>query len=80
MSKAFSSQEFAQSFSSASPYLQWDVVVAEFAEIIRESYWAQNSTLAGVLEEAERISKALPENPQVQEFVEMVRKADQVGK
>ena len=80
MSKAFSSQEFTQSFSSASPYLQWDVVVAEFAEIIRESYWAQNSTLAGVLEEAERISKALPEDPQVQEFVEMVRKANQVGK
>jgi len=80
MNKAFSSQEFAKSLSSASPYLQWDVVVAEFAEIMRESYWAQNSTLAGVLEEAERISKALPEDPQVQEFVEMVRKADQIGK
>jgi len=76
MSKAFSSQEFTQSFSSASPYLQWDVVVAEFAEIMRESYWAQNRTL----EEAERISKALPEDPQVQEFVEMVRKANQIGK
>ena len=76
MNKAFSSQEFAKSFSSASPYLQWDVVVAEFAEIMRESYWAQNSTL----EEAERISKALPEDPQVQEFVEMVRKANQIGK
>ncbi|MCJ7532311.1 MAG: hypothetical protein MUO64_14940, partial [Anaerolineales bacterium] len=60
--------------------LQWDVVVAEFAEIMRESYWAQNSTLAGVLEEAERISKALPEDLQIQEFVEMVRKADQIGK
>jgi Ca-activated chloride channel family protein len=80
MSKAFSSQEFAQSFSSASTYLQWDVVVAEFAEIMQESYWAQNSTLAGVLEEAERISKALPEESQVTEFVEMVRKANQIGK
>jgi len=80
MSKSFSSQEFAQSFSSASPYLQWDVVVAEFAEIMRESYWAQNSTLVGVLEEAERISKALPEESQVTEFVEMVHKAGQIGK
>jgi Ca-activated chloride channel family protein len=80
MSKAFSSEEFAQSFSSASPNFQWDVVVAEFAEIMRDSYWAQNSILAGVLEEAKRISKALPEDPQVTEFVEMVRKADQIRK
>lgn len=80
MSKAFSSEEFAQSFSSASSNFQWDVVVAEFAEIMRDSYWAQNSTLAGVLEEAKRISKALPEDPQVTEFVEMVRKADQIRK
>jgi hypothetical protein len=57
-----------------------DVIVAEFAEIIRKSYWAQNSTLAGILEEAERISKVFPEDPQVREFVEMARKADQIGK
>ena len=52
----------------------------EFAEILRESYWAQNSTLADILEEAERVSKALPEDPQVTEFVEMVRKDNQIGK
>jgi Ca-activated chloride channel family protein len=80
MNKAFSSEEFAQSFSSASPNFQLDVIVAEFAEIIRKSYWAQNSTLAGILEEAERISKVFPEDPQVREFVEMARKADQIGK
>jgi hypothetical protein len=50
-------------------------VVAECAEVLRESYWAQDSTLSGVLEEARRVAPLLPDDPDVVEFVELMRSA-----
>jgi hypothetical protein len=54
-------------------------VVAEYAEILRDSYWAEGSTLAGVLEEAERVSHLLPNDPDMNEFVELVRRASRIA-
>ena len=51
------------------------MVVAEYAEILRDSYWAEDSGLNDVCKEAERISEYLPRNEDVREFVELVRKA-----
>ncbi|MBC8508599.1 MAG: DUF3520 domain-containing protein, partial [Chloroflexi bacterium] len=65
----------ADSFHKASPYFQWAVIVAEFAEILRESYWAQDSSLADILEEAQWVSWYLDENSDTHEFIEMVRQA-----
>ena len=48
-----------QSFSAAAPHFQWDVVVAEYAEILRGSYWAEGSSLATVLEEAGKVCAEL---------------------
>jgi Ca-activated chloride channel homolog len=67
--------DLAATFASEAPRLQWDAVVAEFAEILRASPWAADSTLAGVAEEAERIAGKLPGDKDVAEFVELVRKA-----
>jgi Ca-activated chloride channel family protein len=78
MSEIFSSDKMAGSFPSADPHFQQAVVVAEYAEILRNSYWAQDSTLAGVLEEAERVAELLPGDPDVAEFVELVRRATQI--
>jgi len=75
---AFGTEEMDESFSVASPRFQWDVVVAEYAEILRGSYWAQDSTLGAVLEEAQAVSNLLPEDPDVAEFVELVRTANQI--
>jgi Ca-activated chloride channel family protein len=75
LSREFDSSDIAASFSTAAPRFQWDVVVAEYAEILRGSYWAEGSTLAGVLEEAERASRLLPDDPDVAEFVDLVRQA-----
>jgi len=69
----------ADSFHKASPYFQWDVIVAEFAEILRESYWAQNSTLADILEEAQWVSWYLEDDAERGEFVEMVRQAQMLA-
>jgi len=79
MQQTMFDEELASSFRSASPYFQWDVVVAEFAEILRQSYWAQNSSLASVLEEADRLSTELPASNDVDEFVRMLRTANRLA-
>ncbi len=75
LNQAFDSDQMAESFTAASPRFQLAVVVAEYAEILRNSYWAEGSTLAGVLEEAERVGRLLADDPEVVEFVELVREA-----
>jgi Ca-activated chloride channel family protein len=71
--------DLAASFPAADPYFQNAVVVAEYAEVLRGSYWAQGNTLRGVLEEAERVAELLPDDPDVAEFVELVRQASRIG-
>jgi len=66
-------------FSSAAPRFQWDIVVAEFAEILRNSYWAEGSTLGAVLEEAQAVSQLLADDADVAEFVDLVRTANSLA-
>jgi Ca-activated chloride channel family protein len=75
ISRSLTRAEFAQGFEDASPRFQLDAVVAEYAEILRESYWAKGSSLAGVAEEARRIAKTLPRDPDVVEFAGLVERA-----
>jgi Ca-activated chloride channel homolog len=77
-SQDFSTDQMAGSFYEANPHFQWAVVVAEYAEILRDSYWAQDSSLGNVLEEAYRISDQLPRDKDVSEFVDLVRRASQM--
>ena len=49
--------------------------MGEFAEIFRGSPWAEGSTLAGVLEEAQRVARQLPEDADVAEFVTLLQQA-----
>ncbi|MGD8793680.1 MAG: von Willebrand factor type A domain-containing protein [Anaerolineae bacterium] len=79
ISRDMDTEELAGSFTAAAPYFQNAVVVAEYAEVLRGSYWAQDNTLAGVLEEAERVAELLPEDEDVAEFVELVRRASQIA-
>jgi Ca-activated chloride channel homolog len=75
INKALESSELAKSFSDADPGLQLAVIVSEYAEVLRESYWAQENTLAGVQEEAERIGRLFEGNADVSEFVNLVKTA-----
>ncbi|MDH5507002.1 MAG: VWA domain-containing protein [Anaerolineae bacterium] len=77
LDQTFSSEQFASSFDQTSPYFQWAVLVAEYAEILRGSYWAQNSTLTGLLEEVQRVSRLL-DDQDVAEFVQLVRTASSI--
>jgi Ca-activated chloride channel family protein len=75
VSRSMTRAEFAPAFQDASPRFQLDAVVAEYAEILHESYWAKGSSLVGVAEEARRIAKALPRDPDVVEFAGLVERA-----
>jgi Ca-activated chloride channel family protein len=75
LSKDFSTSEFQREFEYADPYFQRAVVVAEYAEILKKSYWAEGSSLAHVYHEAERISELLPPDEEMGEFMELIRRA-----
>ena len=46
--------------------------MAEFAEILRNSYWAQDGSLAQVLAEARRLQDLLDTDSDVAEFADLV--------
>ena len=78
LDKTFYSEELNESFSDNKPHFQWTVLVAEFAEMLRESYWAQNSSMAALMEETQRVSRLLDFQPDVLEFVSLVETANQI--
>ncbi|MBN1260525.1 MAG: von Willebrand factor type A domain-containing protein, partial [Anaerolineae bacterium] len=69
--------EFAARFQEASPRFQLAVVVAEYAEILRNSYWAHDAglTLEDIARDAARIAEYLPDDADVQEFARLAGQA-----
>ena len=61
-------------FEDASPEFQLAATVAEFAEILRESYWAQDGSLAAVQQSIKGIAPQIP-NEQVDELSHLVSQA-----
>ena len=55
------------------------MTVAQYAELLRRSPWAQGSSLAQVSGYANRIAQAFPEDADVQEFAQLVNRAWQLG-
>ena len=62
-------------FDDASTSFQLAAVVAEFAEILRNSYWAQDGSLTQVLAEARRLQDLLASDSDVAEFADLVDRA-----
>ena len=75
LSKDFYVNDLARKFHDADPYFQRAVVVAEYAEILRDSYWAQSSSLDAVYEEAQWVSEYLYRDEEMREFLDLVRQA-----
>ena len=72
MSREIDRSEIRAEFEETSPRFQLAATVAEYAEILRESYWAQDGSIEDVLVYAERVRKLLPDDSDVAEFAEMV--------
>ena len=75
LSRDFGTGELDPQFEYADPYFQRAVIVAEYAEILKKSYWAEESSLANVYHEAIRVSELLPWDENVGEFMELIRRA-----
>ena len=78
ISQDFHTSQMASDFWEADPYFQRAVVVAEYAEILKGSYWAEGSSLDHVFDEARRISEYLYRDDAMDEFVDLVREARQM--
>jgi len=75
ISQDYDVSQMADSFGETNPYFQRAVVAAEFAEILKGSYWAEGSSLSHVYREAQRIGEYLYRDDTMDEFVGLVRSA-----
>jgi len=66
--------QLSRRFEDAAPRFRLDAAVAEFAEILRGSYWAKESKLADVLPVARSAARALRDDAAAG-FVDLVEKA-----
>lgn len=65
-------------FSDASARFQLAAVVAEYAEVLRQSYWAQNGSLADVAKEARRVRSLFRQSADAAEFAELVIRTEHI--
>jgi len=75
LARDFSTSELQGHFDYADPYFQRAVIVAEYAEILKKSYWAEESSLAHVYQEAIHVSEMLAWDEEMSEFMELIRRA-----
>jgi Ca-activated chloride channel family protein len=71
----FTMADLAPGFGRASDRLRLDAVVAEFAEILRGSYWARGDDLHDVARIADEVASHLGSDSDVQDFARLVRRA-----
>jgi Ca-activated chloride channel family protein len=78
ISETIDTRDLERSFRNASPYFQMDVLVAEFGEILRDSYWADGSSFDDILDYAEDLPDWL-ERSEVYEFIDLLEIADDLA-
>ena len=78
LSREFQRSDLAAGFEEASPRFQMAAVVAEYAELLRGSYWAQDGSLSAVVPEAARVRDLLAEDVRVAEFADLAARTEQV--
>ena len=76
--REFNRADLETSLEQTSPRFQMAAVVAEYAEILRESYWAQEGNLEDVVSEARRIQMLLPEEIDFAEFTNLVVRTERI--
>jgi Ca-activated chloride channel family protein len=79
VAKSVSTEDSAGSFEKAAPSFRLAACVAEFAEVLRGSYWARGSTLAEVEKLAERCATEFDRRKDVAELASLVAKAHKLN-
>ena len=80
INQTFGRAQFASAFDAASPRFKLAAAVAEYAEILRASYWAKGSSVENVQGLAQRVKQALPNDEDVAEFAQLVSRASRLRK
>ncbi len=75
LSKDFQVGDLERSFERANPYFQRTVIVAEYAEILKQSYWAEGSSMDDVYREAVRVSEYFSRDEDMSDLLDMMRRA-----
>lgn len=75
ISQDFDASQLERDFRETNPYFQRAVVVAEYAEILKGSYWAEDSSMDDVYDEARRLDDYHYRDDAMEEFVDLVRQA-----
>jgi Ca-activated chloride channel family protein len=74
----FNTWDLAESFEEADPRYQLAVIVAQYAEMLRQSPWAAETYASQLVDHAYRISSILWEDTDVVEFASLVSRASQI--
>jgi Ca-activated chloride channel homolog len=74
----FNTSQMNRGFDDSSKQFRLAATVAEFAEILRSSYWAKGATLEPVLQQAQTLAGEFKGNADVIELVDLVSKARQL--
>ena len=77
--RSFLRSELAADFEETSSSFQLAAVVAEYAEILRQSYWAQDGSLGEVAAEAVRVLRMAPDDSDVAEFAVLTGWAEEIA-
>jgi Ca-activated chloride channel family protein len=75
----FNTWDLAGSFETASARYRMAVVVAQYAELLRQSPWARDTRMVELLGYASLIASELPEDADVAEFANLVKFASQIS-
>ena len=62
-------------FADGTVWMRVQAVAAEFAEILRGSYWAKESRLVDLVPVADGLAAAMPGDPLVRDLADMIRQA-----
>jgi Ca-activated chloride channel family protein len=75
--RSIAQADLSAEFEESAPRFQLIAVVAQYAEVLRESYWAKDAgtTLDDVSRDADRVARALQRDEEVQEFARLVWEA-----
>ena len=76
ISQEFHHGDLSATFEETTATFQLSAVVAEFAEVLRGSYWAREGSLQAVAEEARRVHLLLPESTEVSDFTSLAIQAN----
>ena len=75
INREFHHSDLATDFEETTPTFQLSAVVAEFAEVLRGSYWAREGSLQAVAERARDVQSLIPESNAVSDFASLAVQA-----